>query len=253
MDKLLERNYEISEVCLLAGKIILENGAETYRVEDTMVRIASAFGVESADSYVTPTAIIFTIEGDYPTKTKMKRIVKRTTDLNKVAIVNHISREISAGNLTIEQAYEQLSVAEKTNFTYPFWLQVLAAAISSACFVIMFNGGWIDFLPAFFAGGVGYFFFLFIDRHVHVRFFSEFSASLIIGICAVLVVHYGFGRAVDKIIIGSVMPLVPGLVITNAIRDLMAGHLVSGLTKGSEAVLTAFAIGSGIAVILAIF
>ena len=54
---------------------------------------------------------------------------------------------------------------------------------------------------------------------------------------------------IDKIIIGSVMPLVPGLLITNAVRDLMAGHLVSGISKGAEAFLTAFAIGGGIAIV----
>ncbi len=54
----------------------------------------------------------------------------------------------------------------------------------------------------------------------------------------------------DKIIIGSVMPLVPGLLITNALRDLMSGHLVSGLSKGADACLTSFAIGAGVAVII---
>jgi uncharacterized membrane protein YjjP (DUF1212 family) len=45
------------------------------------------------------------------------------------------------------------------------------------------------------------------------------------------------------------MPLVPGLAITNAVRDLMGGDLVSGLSKGAEALLTAFAIGAGIAAV----
>ncbi|MNJ01474.1 hypothetical protein D3C73_1611210 [compost metagenome] len=57
----------------------------------------------------------------------------------------------------------------------------------------------------------------------------------------------------DKIIIGSVMPLVPGLLITNAVRDLMAGHLVSGLSKGADAFLTSFAIGTGIGLVLSLF
>lgn len=56
----------------------------------------------------------------------------------------------------------------------------------------------------------------------------------------------------DQIIIGSVMPLVPGLLLTNAVRDLIAGHFVSGLSKGAEALLTAFAIGSGIAVVFSL-
>ena len=68
-----------------------------------------------------------------------------------------------------------------------------------------------------------------------------------------LFVRNGFGFDLDKIIIGSVMPLVPGLHITAAVRDLMAGHLVSGLSKGAEAFLTAFAIGAGIAAVLSIY
>ncbi|WAA09047.1 threonine/serine exporter family protein [Fervidibacillus albus] len=247
------REIEIREVCLLAGKIMLESGAETYRVEDTMVRIAASYGAESAESYVTPTAIIFTLEGEHPTKTKMIRIITRGTDLNKVALVNNLSREIHNGKWTVSEAYQLLKEIEKKNVTYPIWIQIFAAAIASACFVIMFGGRWGDFLPALIAGGIGYSWFIYIDRFVHIRFFSEFSASLFIASCAVSSVYFGFGEEVDKIIIGSVMPLVPGLLITNAIRDLMAGHLIAGLAKGAEAVLTAFAIGSGVAVILILF
>lgn len=69
---------------------------------------------------------------------------------------------------------------------------------------------------------------------------------------AVLSIRIGWGTELDKIIIGSVMPLVPGLLLTNAVRDLMAGHLMAGMSKGVEALLTAFAIGSGIAVVLSL-
>ena len=79
--------------------------------------------------------------------------------------------------------------------------------------------------------------------------FAEFTASLVIGLLSALLVASGLGTQIDKIIIGSVMPLVPGLSITNAVRDLMAGHLLSGLSKGAEAFLTAFAIGAGIAIV----
>lgn len=258
VDRIAKRKANILEVCLLAGEIMLESGAETYRVEDTMVRIALSYGAEQAESYVTPTVIIFSLDGDeynsYPltTKMKMKRIDYRTTDLNKIAIVNHLSREISEGNWTLEEAYGKLKEIKKRNDAYPIWLQIFAAGIVSGCFVIMFLGKWIDVLPGFIAGGIGYFFFLTIQPYVRIRFFSEFIASLIIGLVAYSLIYFGHGVEIDKIIIGSVMPLVPGLLITNAIRDLMAGHLVSGLTKGAEALLTAFAIGSGIAVVFEI-
>jgi uncharacterized membrane protein YjjP (DUF1212 family) len=242
--------YEIMEVCLLAGKIMLQSGGETYRVEDTMMRIAAAFGIENSHSYVTPTGIIFSAGGTEPTKTKLIRISSRSTDLKKVAMVNSISRRITSGELNLESALTLLKELDALNVTFPFMVQVAAASIASGCFMIMFMGEWIDFIPAMLTGGVGYFGFLYFHRYIPVKFFSEFLASFIIGLLSFLLVKIGAGQQLDKIIIGSVMTLVPGLLVTNAVRDLMAGHLVSGLSKGAEALLTAFAIGSGIAVVL---
>lgn len=242
--------YEVMEACLLAGKIMLQSGAETYRVEDTMMRMAAAFGFELSHSYVTPTGIIFSIEGDEPTKTKLIRITQRSTDLEKVALVNGISRKISSGDLSLREAAAELKSLETANLHYPFWLQIMAAAISSGCFLIMFKGQWADFLPALITGGIGLVSLEIFHRLVPIKFFAEFMAAFIIGLMAYFFVKTGMGEELDKIIIGSVMPLVPGLLITNAVRDLMAGHLVSGLSKGAEAFLTAFAIGSGIAIVL---
>lgn len=242
--------YEIMEVCLLAGKIMLQSGGETYRVEDTMMRIAAAFGIENSHSYVTPTGIIFSAEGNEPTKTKLIRISSRSTDLKKVAMVNSISRQITNGEINLESAHILLKELEDLNVTFPFMIQVIAASIASGCFMIMFKGEWIDFIPSMITGGLGYFGFLYFHRYIPIKFFSEFLASFIIGFLALILVKLGVGSQLDKIIIGSVMTLVPGLLVTNAVRDLMAGHLVSGLSKGAEALLTAFAIGSGIALVL---
>lgn len=242
--------YDIMEVCLLAGRIMLQSGAETYRVEDTMMRIASSFGAKESHSYVTPTGIMFSIESDESTQTKLARITDRTTDLHKVTLVNSISRKISNGELTMADAYQELMDIKNSSPTYSVPIQIIAAAIASGCFLIMFNGTWSDFLPALVAGGTGLISFIYAQKLVPIKFFSEFVASLIIGLLSLIFVNIGWGTELDKIIIGSVMPLVPGLLLTNAVRDLMAGHLVSGLSKGAEALLTAFAIGSGIAVVL---
>ncbi|MFE8701380.1 threonine/serine exporter family protein [Cytobacillus sp. FJAT-54145] len=250
MEKEVTHTYDIMEVCLLAGKIMLQSGAETYRVEDTMSRIAHSFGVKESHSFVTPTGIIFSVESEEPTKTKLIRITERTTDLHKVTLVNSISRNISSGEMTLEKAYHELKEVEESKLTFKMTTQILAAAISSGCFLIMFQGEWADFLSAFIAGGAGLWSLIYFHRLVPIKFFSEFVASLIIGILSFLFVKIGVGHELDKIIIGSVMPLVPGLLLTNAVRDLMAGHLVSGISKGAEALLTAFAIGSGIAIVL---
>jgi uncharacterized membrane protein YjjP (DUF1212 family) len=169
--------------------------------------------------------------------------------LKKVALVNSISRKISSGEVNLKEALEQLNEIDSLNLSFPIMIQVAAASLASGCFMIMFNGGWNDFIPAMISGGIGYFAFVYFHRFVPIRFFSEFLASFLIGFLSFLFVKIGLGHQLDKIIIGSVMSLVPGLLVTNAVRDLMAGHLVSGLSKGAEAFLTAFAIGSGIAIV----
>lgn len=253
MEKQLEREHDIMKVCLLAGKIMLQSGAETYRVEDTMTRIAAAFGVENSHSYMTPTGILFSVE-DPEHITRLIRISDRTTNLDKIDRVNTISRSISLGELTIREAHQALEQVEREKASgYPLWLLILMATIASGCFLIMFNGTWNDFVPAAIAGGIGYASSVYMQRVVPVRFFAEFSGAVMIGLSAVWMVKNGLGSQIDIIMISSVMPLVPGLLITNAIRDLMAGHLISGLSKGAEAFITSFAIGAGIASMLSFY
>lgn len=246
---------EIMDVCLLAGELMLKSGAETYRVEDTMTRMARAFNIQSVNVFVSPTAIILSVqERDFKSEqTKLTRITERSVDLHKVVLVNDISRKVSQGLLTLKETQNALDQIVRSAPAYPLWVQILAAAVSSGCFTIMFQGTWHDFLPAVVTGAIGFIVFKVLHHLVKVKFFSEVMAALAIGLAARLFIGLGVASELDKIIIGSVMPLVPGLLITNAIRDLMAGDLMSGLSRGAEAFFTAFAIGTGIAVVLSIF
>ncbi|MEK3685815.1 threonine/serine exporter family protein [Paenibacillus sp. FSL R7-0297] len=243
--------HDIIDLCLLAGKIMLQSGAETYRVEDTMSRMAASLGFPGAHSYVTPTVIMFTTSRTEPVK--LFRIAERTTDLQKVSEVNDISRRLSERQLTAAEARERLGIVDDAAHAYPVWLQTVAAALTGACFTVMFKGSLWDALPSLLISGVGFAAVTYLHRLVQIRFFAEFIASFIIGLLAFFSVRLGIGQEMDKIIIGCVMPLVPGLLITNAVRDLMAGHLVSGLSKGADAFLTAFAIGTGIGLVLSLF
>lgn len=227
---------------------MMESGAETYRVEDTMLRMARSQNLGDAQSYVTPTGIIFSLGKTQPTR--ITSISLRITDLHRIVLVNNVSRKLTSKMITLEQAYDELKQIEKTNYFLPIIIQVLAASIASSCFLLLFNGMWTDIPAAFVAGGVGLYVVTIIHEMTRVKFFSEFLAALVVGTIAYTAVNFGIGTEIDKIIIASVMPLVPGLLITNAVRDLMAGHFTAGMAKGAEAFLTAFAIGSGIALVL---
>lgn len=226
----------------------MESGAETYRIEDTMIRMAASQKMMDCHCFITPTGIMFSPSDELATR--FVRINNRRTDLEQVALVNAVSRKLVAGELTLQQAYEEMQRIDQNDYMFPLQLQVLAAAMASGCFLILLGGGWADLPFAFLIGGTAFYIVEMILEKTRVKFFAEFIGALAIGASASLVIYAGLGQDLDTIIIGSVMPLVPGLLITNAVRDLMAGHFVSGLSKGAEAFLTAFAIGAGIALVL---
>lgn len=236
------------DACLLAGRLMMEAGAETYRADDTMKRMAASLDMHGADSFTTSTGIIFSPGGQR--RVKLTSIRRRATDLEKIARVNAISRLLSSGEISLEEAYRELKKTENGNFMFPFWLQVMAAAVASASFLVLFGGDWKNMIFAIIAGGAGFAVSEKFHERTRVKFFSEFTGSAMIGLISLAAVGSGGGSQLDIIIIASVMPLVPGLLITNAIRDLMSGHFMSGISKGMEAFLTAFAIGSGIAMVL---
>ena len=241
-------NEMVIDCILLAGRIMMESGAETYRVEDTMLRMARSQNLEDAQSYVTPTGIIFSLGRTQPTR--VTSIKTRITDLHKITLVNNVSRKLTSQIITLEQAYDELKNIERTNFFLPMIIQVLAASVASSCFLVLLYDAWSNVPAAFVAGGIGLYVVTVVQEMTRVKFFSEFLAALVVGTIAFLGVKFGYGTDLDQIIIGGVMPLVPGLLITNAVRDLMAGLFTSGMGKGAEAFLTAFAIGSGIALVL---
>jgi Uncharacterized conserved protein len=88
-----------------------------------------------------------------------------------------------------------------------------------------------------------------IQRYTKIKFFNEFFAAFFIAVISVLYVDYGPGTELETIIIAAVMPLVPGVLITNAIREMIRGHLMAGTMKGAEASLTAIAIGAGVGLV----
>ncbi|MBO1299128.1 MULTISPECIES: threonine/serine exporter family protein [unclassified Enterococcus] len=247
-----ERDLDLLlNTCLLAGKIMTESNAEMYRVEDTMSRIASASGNYRLVSYVTQTGLF--IGFDRTSTIRMEQITKRTINLERVVKVNNLSRKYVANELTLEELYQELQEVEKDRRMFPVWLQIISAAIISGTIMILFGGELQDLPITLLIGGVGYIVYLCSLRFFRIKFLAEFLSSLIIGIAAILSVRLEIGLNQDLIIIGCVMPLVPGVQITNAIRDLLAGHYVSGVSRGAEAMMTAAMIGFAIAFIFQIF
>lgn len=240
---------KVIDVVLIAGRILLESGAETYRVEDTMNRIAHSYGLHNTYSFVSSTAIIFSLNDR--TSTRLIRVQERTTDLEKIALTNSLSRKISNKELTIDEAKSEFIHLQHASLQYSF-LTNFFVAIACGFFLFMFGGVASDCWIAVIAGGSAFLTFSFVQRYIQIKFFSEFVAYFVVISIATTFTKLGIATNQDIITIASVMPLVPGILITNAIRDLLAGELLAGMSRGVEVALTAFAIGAGVAIVLLI-
>lgn len=245
MEKIDQQKADLlMETCLLAGKILMESTAEMYRVEDTLAYIAQASGCNIV-SYTTQTGIFVGIDG--MSLLRMAQITKRSINLDKVTKVNQLSREYVRGDFDLEELKCRLVYLQKEQLFFPKWLEILSAALISASMMILFGGKMNDFLLTFLIGGSAYSLFLYSVKHLQIRFLSEFIASWIIGLLVFSASKLGLVHNLDLIMIGCVMPFLPGVAITNSVRDLLAGHLLSGISRGAEALITACMIGFGIA------
>lgn len=240
----------VMDTCLLAGEIMLKNGGETYRTEDTMVWIARAAGMEDVHGSVTPTSIILSYRFMERSHTRMIRIPERAIDLNKVTLVNDVSRKFVSGKITLQKARQLLQEIDKKRPIYPNWLQNLAAGVASGSFAVLNGGVFIDLLPTAVSGMIVNISLSYIQRYMPIKFFADFIAAMTGGI-AILLFYYIFPALhLDLMIIGTMLPLFPGIAVTNSLRDLMAGDLVAGVSRGVEAGLTALSVAAATAIIL---
>ena len=114
----MEINYNrLAKAITRAGVILVKNGAEISRVEDTMERLCFAYGAKAVDSYATPTILIisFSMEDDSELYHNIKRVSAGSVNLNKIDMVNSLSREIQKNVLSIEEFNSKLDVIEKDN------------------------------------------------------------------------------------------------------------------------------------------
>lgn len=240
---------EILHVATFAGKIMLESGAETYRVEEIIWRICRAYGVEEAESFVTPTGMMVSICNKGKTYSLIRRIPRRTIDLDKVDKVNDLSRNIIKKKLSVSELKSQLKIINDGE-RYSNNTSIFISGLGAFCFILLFGGNIREAISAFIIGVIIKSIYIKFSSLEINDFFINIIASGVVSILAIVFLKIGFINDVDKTIIGSIMLLVPGLAITNAIRDTISGDLVAGLTRASEAFLVAISIAIGTGSIL---
>lgn len=237
MDKILQ-------VSSFAGQIMLQSGAETYRVEETICRICLSFGADGVDSFVTPTGIIVSIYKNNKTYSTLKRVTSRGVDLNKIDLVNNLSRITEKEKMNIDSFYKSLKEIERGD-RYSTFTTLFFSALTAGSFALIFNGTLKDMFSAAIIGLVIQILSIHLAKLAVNSFFINAICGAVSSALSILLYTMNIASQVDKTNIGAIMLLVPGLAITNAARDIIAADYLSGITKAAEAFLIAVAIAVG--------
>lgn len=228
------------------GEQILRSGGEIHRVEDTVARICRHCGAAHVEVFTIPSLIVASARmqsGEF--SHQMRRVYETHNDLYRIEEMNRISRSICDGTLTLDQAQQHIHRV-KTCTRYPRWLSFIGAMCACGGFTVFFGGTLADAVCSALIGLLISFLKRLIDSRTN-QMVSTVLASLIGSLCSIVLVRLGFGQNVDKIIIGTIMLLVPGLAISNAIRNMFMGDILSGAVQFIQSVLLALTIAGGVA------
>lgn len=235
-----------------AGRIMLENGAETYRTEDTIAHICRAAGYGQAEVIVIPTGIFMTLwDHSGQRHTSVLRVSRRGINLSYIHEANAIARQVGTV-LPVDQALSQMEALTQRQ-PYPSWLVTLVAGPCSGFFALVLGGGLLEFLLATLAGMLAALAGRWAGRLDNNQVFSSLLGGFIVATVSLTSITL-LGRGnLDATIAGAVLPLLPGLAMTVAIRDTMRGDLVSGVARIAEALLVAACVAVGVGTMLGLW
>ena len=231
------------------GYQLAMSGAETFRVEETITRIFAAYHIQ-AEVFAIPNCLTVSLETDtQKPMTRMRRIGHHGTDLDAVERYSNLSRRICAEKPDPVVAAQWVTDTKKSIRKYPFMIQVLGAVLCATGFILVYGGSPTDAFCAFLCGLAAGLIGQLLDRWKVNAFFSTIASAFAIALIANLYGISGLATNTDAIIISSLMILVPGLLFTNALRDIIYGDTNSGINRIVQVLLigVAIALGTGAA------
>ena len=246
-------NYKLFEIALKIGGLMLSYGAEIFRAEESIVRICKAYGVKEIDVFAIPSNIIVTFysENDEPC-TLSKKIKQRKDDFDKIDKLNSLSRYICENTPDVDTINKSINNILSRKH-YNKGIITFCYAIIPAIFCLFFGGNLKDAFFSMFIGIVIMKTLNFLQKYRANLIFTNIICSALASIISILFVMIGFGDNYDKMIIGSIMLLVPGIILTNAMRDIMLGDIMTGILGLIETFLVASGLAIGVVLILTLF
>lgn len=241
---------EVFNLITSMGEVLLKNGAEIFRVDETMKRVAKCYGIESFNSYTLANGLFASaVLNNKRYTAKIQFVPIYPIRLCIIDEVNKLSRDIVENNCTPDQAHERLNQIKDMKITSDK-KQIIFAGVGSGCFCSMFGGNIIDSLVSFILGSVLYLFILKgAYKITDSKIMKTIMSSAIITFLASIFYLLKIGN-LDLMIIGSIFPLIPGVPLTNSVRCFLEDDYLTGIIRLVDAVLVTMCIAAGVFITL---
>ena len=243
------QNIDELETVLYAGNLLLSSGAEIYRAEETMHRIADAMHIKDMDAYVTNRGIF--ASGNVPGKGIESRIMSvpdKELNIDKIEAVNELSREVCSNRMDL--LYLKTSLQNIANMGEQNVAEkILSYFLGAGCFSYAIGTSFRDSLCAAIIGSLVGFYMIWSKYRIKSRVLITIIASVLTALLSNLFVAIGLGSQLSFIIIGAMMDLVPGVAFVNSVREFSQNNFATGQTLLTSALLTCVSMASGVALV----
>lgn len=239
-----EELADVVDLSLWAGQLLMQYGAESLRVEETIHRLGTALGCDWMDIFVSSNDIAVTTISGLDFRTKIRRVIGTGVNMTIVSGVSRLSRRVEAGELNRFQVRTELERIATAKHHYPRWLVVPMVGLACAAFSRLFGGDWAVFGVTFVAASLA----LIVRQELTQRHFNPLLVTTVTAFVAGLLASSAVwvSTAPQTAPAASVLLLVPGVPLITAAEDVITGHLVVGLARGFYGTLISLAIGLGL-------
>lgn len=245
---------ELFDLVISLGETMLSNGGEIFRTNEMMEHAARQFGLQEFSVFTITNGILASVVVDGQLHSAQVRNVHLLPIcLSRVEAMNTLSREIAMGLRTPEETLQRLEEIQKMGLA-PRPIRVLCAGIGSGAFSYLVGGSWADCFVAFLAGSSLYAFLSYVCKYIFTsKILSTILSSAVATLVCCVFFSFGTGTQLDMMIIGSIFPLVPGVPLTNSVRNFLESDYLAGTIRLVDALLTAGYIAVGVSSVMYLY
>ncbi|GKV99719.1 membrane protein [Pectobacterium carotovorum subsp. carotovorum] len=243
---------EITRLCIQCALLLLQHGAESMVVEQLSSRLGIALGADSVESSISANSIVLTTIMQGHCLTSTRKNVDRGINMHVVIEVQHAV--IMAEHKLLDVAGVEKRLGNIKPLRYPRWLMVSVVALSCGCFSRLNGGGWDAFIVTLIASGLAmYVRQVFTARHLNPLINFCITAFVATSASGLLMRLPAFGQTSTVAMAASVLLLVPGFPLINAVADMFKGHVNTGLARWTVASLLTLATCIGVVMAMSLW